>query len=541
MGCSNDKSLNEKNKTIPQNEVKANINFNIKTEQIKEDKKVDKGNRFINPFNNNCFDINYIQSDKFDDDIEAYVNNVINNCNNSGNIKIINKNIVEYNNQTNNNAINNFKISENNIIVDNVNNRKNIVSNDKNKSMVGEEEEEEKIAYRKQDENILKNLDKEKLKKLVLNCPKRTSIELDDFVNYLVENTKSLKDIEKAYFLFYWMHENIVYDAENFLKGGGYDCTPKGAFRKGKTVCSGYSRLYKYLGVPIGLKVFCVNGYAKGYGYEPNMKIQGTNHEWNIIKIEDSFYQIDSTWGAGKLKDRKYIKKFDEFYFCPPSEHLIFSHLPVSDDHQLLEHPISKEEFSKRINIKSNFFKWFTHPDYLYQNETVKNRHTFRYFRKKEINEGFVFLPNFFHYEKNNYVKAEVPFLVKEEKDYIDFECIFNKKGKYKLSQFGKYNVKGSSDDFEHFFDVYVQCQKDSPKQYDEFPIEDIFLASLKKKIYFEESFYKYFKSCDTVYENTIVKDKYTIRLYKNKDNIELSLIFYYYSEKKKNMILLKA
>jgi hypothetical protein len=48
MGCSNDKSLNEKNKTIPQNEVKTNINFNIKTEQIKEEEKVDKGNQFIN-------------------------------------------------------------------------------------------------------------------------------------------------------------------------------------------------------------------------------------------------------------------------------------------------------------------------------------------------------------------------------------------------------------------------------------------------------------------------------------------------------------
>ena len=323
MGCSNDKSLNENNKTMPQNEVKTNINFNIKTEEnIKEENEVDRRN----PFRKN------------------------------------NKNTHKKNNKTRNN-----KRDEENDINNKNNLNPNTNYNDNNYSEVEEEEGEEKISYRKQDENLLKNLDREKLKKLVLNCPKRTSIELDDFVDYLVENTKSLKDIEKAYFLFYWMHENIAYDVENYFKGGDSDCTPKGAFRNGKTVCSGYSRLYKYLGEPIGLKVFCVNGYAKDFSYEPGMKIQGTNHEWNIIKIEDSFYQLDSTWGAGKVsdKDKKYTKEFDEFYFCPRPEHIIFTHLPESDDHQLLEYPISKEEFSKRIVIKGSFFKWFTHPDYL--------------------------------------------------------------------------------------------------------------------------------------------------------------------------------
>ena len=82
---------------------------------------------------------------------------------------------------------------------------------------------------------------------MVLNCPKRTSITLNDFVKYLLENTKNLKDIEKAYFLFYWMHENIAYDYDGFVNRRNVDVTPEGVFRNGKTVCSGYSRLYKYL------------------------------------------------------------------------------------------------------------------------------------------------------------------------------------------------------------------------------------------------------------------------------------------------------
>ena len=179
------------------------------------------------------------------------------------------------------------------------------------------------------------------------------------------------------------MHENIAYDYDGFVNRRNVDVTPEGVFRNGKTVCSGYSRLYKYLGTRIGLKVFCASGYAKGIGYKPGTIIEGTNHEWNIIKIDDSFYQIDSTWGSGSINGRKYIKELNDYYFCPSPHNFINSHLPSSDDHQLLEHPISKDEFAKRINFEGYFYDLFTHADIIYQNITVKNRHTFRFFKKR--------------------------------------------------------------------------------------------------------------------------------------------------------------
>jgi transglutaminase/protease-like cytokinesis protein 3 len=43
------------------------------------------------------------------------------------------------------------------------------------------------------------------------------------------------------------MHENIAYDYDGFVNRRNVDVTPEGVFRNGKTVCSGYSRLYKYL------------------------------------------------------------------------------------------------------------------------------------------------------------------------------------------------------------------------------------------------------------------------------------------------------
>lgn len=67
--------------------------------------------------------------------------------------------------------------------------------------------------------NILNIIDKEKLKKIVSSCPKRESIPLNKFREYLKKVTNNLKDEEKAYVLFYWITQNIKYDAQSYFSG----------------------------------------------------------------------------------------------------------------------------------------------------------------------------------------------------------------------------------------------------------------------------------------------------------------------------------
>ena len=68
----------------------------------------------------------------------------------------------------------------------------------------------------KKRKNILELIDKEKLKKLVSSCKKRTDINLKDFLPHFKEITKNLTNEEKAYALFNWIAENILYDVEGF-------------------------------------------------------------------------------------------------------------------------------------------------------------------------------------------------------------------------------------------------------------------------------------------------------------------------------------
>lgn len=48
----------------------------------------------------------------------------------------------------------------------------------------------------------------------------------------------------------------------------------------------------------------------------------------------------------------------DSFYFMPESSQLIFTHYPLVSIWQLLEKPISQEEFESLVPIKSTFFKF---------------------------------------------------------------------------------------------------------------------------------------------------------------------------------------
>ena len=106
-----------------------------------------------------------------------------------------------------------------------------------------------------------------------------------------------------------------------------------------------YARLYKDFATDLNLQVECVNCYCKGVGYEPGDKINKTNHEYNVINLDNNWYPIDSTWGSGHLEDRNFVKSYNEFYFLANPELLIKTHFPEDEKWQLTK----KEIYFRRI------------------------------------------------------------------------------------------------------------------------------------------------------------------------------------------------
>ena len=194
-----------------------------------------------------------------------------------------------------------------------------------------------------------------KLDSHALKAPAEVEKSLDDLAAYLVKPAKS--DRVKARLIYRWITDRVAYDADSFLNKTRGDNTPEGVLTSRKCVCEGYSRLFDALAKRAGLEEVRVTGVAKGAGTPDDQGPVG--HAWNAVKLDGQWRLVDSTWGAGSLNGAKFRKGYDDYYLFVAPERLIFTHFPEDSKWQLLDPPVSRDEFDAWPHADRNFFKAF--------------------------------------------------------------------------------------------------------------------------------------------------------------------------------------
>ena len=209
---------------------------------------------------------------------------------------------------------------------------------------------------------------------------------LEVFCNYVKESCSKLNEKQKVYFTYYWVAHKIKYDVVNYYAGTPSDCLPSSFFPTKTTVCSGYSRLFTHLLKCMDYtedKIHNVIGYAKTD--EDIDTLDDSNHEWNMVQIDDKHCLIDSTWGAGNTNSKKqFVADYDEYYLCTPPIEFIRTHLPEENDSnmQLLNPTITFSQFINMAQTSKYFFKLgFTSidPDLNKQNICGEGKITLKY------------------------------------------------------------------------------------------------------------------------------------------------------------------
>lgn len=71
------------------------------------------------------------------------------------------------------------------------------------------------------------------------------------------------------------------------------------ALVNGSTVCAGYARAFQYVMQQMGIPCYYCTGYS------------GENHAWNIVKLEDGYYNVDTTWDDTDPATYDYFNKTD--------------------------------------------------------------------------------------------------------------------------------------------------------------------------------------------------------------------------------------
>ncbi|MEG3438649.1 transglutaminase domain-containing protein [Pannus brasiliensis CCIBt3594] len=160
---------------------------------------------------------------------------------------------------------------------------------------------------------------------------------------------------EKARAIYTWIAYHINYDVSGFLRGNYGDTSPSAVLSSRSTISAGYANLYQALAKEMGLDTASIAGYARGSDYLVGNP-DAINHVWNAVKIENAWYLVDPTWGAGTVNGENFQASFNPYYFATPPEQLIYSHFPVRSPWQLLSQAYTKEQFDSLPSVSSNFF-----------------------------------------------------------------------------------------------------------------------------------------------------------------------------------------
>lgn len=171
-------------------------------------------------------------------------------------------------------------------------------------------------------------------------------------------NANSSDDFEKVKIAHDIVALNTKYDAKNFWANSVPSQDYETVLKTGFAVCEGYSNLLKKFLDTLGFQNIKVHGYARGVGVSLlDEKSTASNHAWNLVKIENEYYFLDSTWDSGYMSGKNSVQRYTTDWLFIKPEHFIYSHFPTKQNQQLLENPISSSEFLSLADLKPKFFE----------------------------------------------------------------------------------------------------------------------------------------------------------------------------------------
>lgn len=120
----------------------------------------------------------------------------------------------------------------------------------------------------------------------------------DENAQQILSDTQNLADTyEKEKYVHDALIDKITYNMGAEMNQSAYS-----ALVNGQTVCAGYARAFQYLMQQLGIPCYYCTGFA------------GESHAWNIIMLDDDFYNVDTTWDDTGNGTYDYFNKTDADY-----------------------------------------------------------------------------------------------------------------------------------------------------------------------------------------------------------------------------------
>lgn len=119
--------------------------------------------------------------------------------------------------------------------------------------------------------------------------------EFDSKANEIIEEASKLNDdYEKEKYVYEIILATTEYDEKASVNQSAYS-----TLVNGKSVCAGYARAFQYVMTKLKIPTYYCAGKAEG-------------HAWNIVKLENGYYNVDLTWDDEKGTTYKYFNRTDD-------------------------------------------------------------------------------------------------------------------------------------------------------------------------------------------------------------------------------------
>lgn len=124
---------------------------------------------------------------------------------------------------------------------------------------------------------------------------KASKAEFEKRANEIISVAATLEnDYEKEKYVYKTLVESTEYDENAKLHQSPYS-----TLVYGESVCAGYSRAFQYIMIELGIPTYYCTGETKG-------------HAWNIVKLENGYYNVDLSWADTKHNLDSYFNRTDE-------------------------------------------------------------------------------------------------------------------------------------------------------------------------------------------------------------------------------------
>ncbi len=190
-----------------------------------------------------------------------------------------------------------------------------------------------------------------------LSIPVKETNTTTDIAAYIKANFDS--DSKKVRAIYTWVAANIRYSTDSIhpvIFEEDREQRVASTLRRRKGVCENYASIFNEICLKSGLRSLIVEGYTRQNG-----SMDKTPHAWCTVFIDNNWHLYDPTWDEDMAHRGLLTGNINYDYFQVSPEVFIQSHMPFDPMFQLLNYPITYNEFyngNTRINNKKPFFNY---------------------------------------------------------------------------------------------------------------------------------------------------------------------------------------